>query len=87
MIPDSELDELILSFCDGYWRKVARIAGQTYQALEARGIEIGGATADAFDARVAALVASGQLDAKGNIKRWRFSEVRLPGAAVEAAQA
>jgi hypothetical protein len=34
----------------------------------------------------AALVGSGQLEAKGDIKRWRYSEVRLPGERVEAAR-
>jgi len=86
VISDSELDSLLLSFCDQHWRKVARIAGQTYQALEKRGIEITAATADAFDARLAVLVGSGQLEAVGNIKRWRYSEVRLPGAPVEPAE-
>ena len=86
MISDSELDSLVLSFCDQHWRKVARIAGQTYQALEHRGIEITTATADAFDARMAVLVGTGQLDAKGDIKRWRHSEVRLPGERIEAAE-
>lgn len=86
MIPASELDELLLSFCDQHWRKVARIAGQALQALEQRGVELDGSFADQIDARMAALVASGQLEAAGNIKRWRYSEVRLPGAPAEAAE-
>lgn len=84
MIPVSEFDSLILSFCIHQWRKVARIAGHTYAALENQGIEISGATADAFDARMAVLVNSGQLEAQGNIKNWCFSEVRLPGDHVDA---
>jgi hypothetical protein len=35
--------------------------------------------ADEMDVRVAILVTSGQLESKGNIKRWTHSEVRLPG--------
>ena len=86
MISASELDNLLISFCDQQWRKVARIAAKTYQALEERGIEITVATAEAFDARMGLLVASGQLDAKGDIRRWRHSEVRLPNERVEAAE-
>jgi hypothetical protein len=83
MIAAAELDELILSFCDVRWLKVARIFGNTMQVLEDRGIQISGGMADALDARMEALVNSGRLEAKGNIRRWRFSEVRWPaGAAV-----
>jgi hypothetical protein len=83
MIAAAELDELILSFCDVRWLKVARIFGNTMQVLEDRGIQISGGMAAALDARMEALVNSGRLEAKGNIRRWRFSEVRWPaGAAV-----
>jgi hypothetical protein len=86
VIAASELDELILSFCDARWRKVARIFGNTMQVLEDRGIQISGGVADALDARMEALVKSGRLEAQGNIRRWRFSEVRLPAGAAVARQ-
>jgi hypothetical protein len=86
MISDSELDSLLLSFCDQHWRKVARIAGQTLSALEQRGVELDGSFAGQIDARMAVLVATGQLEAAGNIKRWRYSEVRLPGERIEAVE-
>jgi hypothetical protein len=74
----SDFDQVILSFCSGRLQKVAMISAKTYEVLENRGIEITAATADAFDECMAALVDSGKLEAKGNIKRWRYSEVRLP---------
>jgi hypothetical protein len=37
-----------------------------------------------MDARMAVLVRSGKLEAEGNIKRWGYSEVRLPGWGGEA---
>jgi hypothetical protein len=77
MLPAPELDQLILSFCNEHWQKVAKIIGNTYKALEQRGISINGA-AEKVDERMAALVGSGRLEAQGNIKRWRYSEVRLP---------
>ena len=77
MIPASDIDRLLLSCCDARWRKVARIIGQTYEALEARGFEIFHGIAKLMDARMALLVRSGKLEAKGNIKRWGYSEVRL----------
>lgn len=78
MIPASEMDQLLLSFCGERWLKVARIVGHTMQALEERGLFIAGETAEAIDARMAVLVETGQLEAKGNIRKWRYSEVRLP---------
>ncbi len=86
MIAAAELDELMLSFCDVRWRKVARVFGNTMQVLEDRGIQISGGVAAALDARMEALVKSGRLEAEGNIRRWRYSEVRLPAAAAVARQ-
>jgi hypothetical protein len=85
MIPASDLDSLLLSFCDTDWLKVARIIGKTLKALEQRGDAIDGSVADQIDARMAVLVGSGQLEAQGNIKRWRYSEVRLRGGRGQAA--
>ena len=80
MIPASDIDRLLLfSCCDARWRKVARIIGQTYETLEGRGIAISAGIAKLMDARMAVLVRNEKLEAKGNIKRWGCSEVRLPG--------
>ena len=73
----SDIDQTLLSFCDKRWLKVARVIGKTMDVFEKRGLEITG-IADRIDARMAALVASGQIEAKGDIRRWRYSEVRLP---------
>ena len=64
MIPASDIDRLLLSFSDAHWRKVARIIGQTYEALEERGNEIFRGIAKLMDARMAVLVRSGKLEAK-----------------------
>ena len=86
MIPASEIDQLLLSFSDTRWLKVARIIGKTMEALEQRGVQMGGSIAEQIDARVAVLVGTRKLEAKGNIQNWRYSEVRLPGERVEAAE-
>ena len=80
MISESELDSLLLSFCAQRFLKVARIAGSALDALEQRGITPTDGLADQIDARLAALVSGGKLEAKGDIKRWRYSELRLPSA-------
>ena len=79
MIQASDIDRLLLSCCDAHWRKVGRIVGQTSETLEERGIAISGGIAKLMDARMANLVRSGKLEAKGNTRRWRYSEVRLAG--------
>ena len=50
MIPASELDRLLLSFCGKELRKVARIAGNTLKALEEQGVQLDGTVADQIDA-------------------------------------
>jgi hypothetical protein len=85
MISEAELDALLLSFCAQRFLKVARIASKTLQALADRGITPTNDLEDQIDARLAALVDSGRIEAKGNIKRWRFSELRLPGAEADTA--
>ena len=47
------------------------------ETLELRGEQIDGTIAEQFDSRMAVLVASGQLESARNIKKWRYSEVRL----------
>ena len=76
---------MLLSFCTDCLQKVARIIGKTYEVLEARGMMFPG-IAEEVDARMAILVSSGQLEAKGDIKRWGYSEVRLPDGRDEAVE-
>jgi hypothetical protein len=75
VIPATELDQLLLSFCDVHWLKVARIVGKTLQTCEEHGVQI---SAEAIDARMTVLVGTRRLEAKGDIRNWRYSEVRLP---------
>jgi hypothetical protein len=74
MIPPRDIDKLLLFFCDKRWRKVARIIGNSMLTLDDRGIRF---STRAIDARMAALVRNKRLEAAGNIRKWRFSEVRL----------
>jgi hypothetical protein len=66
------LDALILSFASERWQKVARIIGQV---SERTGDET---KLDAIAIRIRALVDDGELEAKGDLSRWRYSEVRHP---------
>ena len=56
------------------------------KALEERDPQVDDSIADQIDARMAVLVGNGQLQAQGNIKKWRYSGVRLPRKRVKAAE-
>ena len=73
----NDLDAIILSHAREEWQKVARIAART---MEQCGVEPNDDHLETVVARVSDLVARGRLEAKGNLTRPRFSEVRLPGA-------
>jgi hypothetical protein len=78
-----DVDGLILSFAKVQWRKVAMIISQVLCEYRRRGVdidEVGVADriCDGVAERIRALVEDGQLEAQGNLSRWRHSEVRLP---------
>jgi hypothetical protein len=75
MISAKTIDQLLLSFCDTRWRKVAHVIGNSFEILECCGIRPSGRVAKIIDMRMASLVGSGQLEAQGNIRKWRYSEV------------
>jgi hypothetical protein len=69
------VDGLILSFAKTQWRKVAMIIGRVLDECRRLGIDI---DEHGVAERVSALVEIGQLEAQGDLSRWRHSEVRLP---------
>jgi len=71
----NDLDAIILSHARKEWQKVARIAAQTMQECDVAPTDD---RLEAVVARVRDLVARGRLEAKGDVTRPRFSEVRLP---------
>ncbi|MDQ8051197.1 DUF3658 domain-containing protein [Luteibacter sp.] len=68
------IDRAILSQCDSYWRKVAYVVSVAMDAYPDRYVDIPDIY---YGARIRELVATGRLDAEGNVARMRFSEVRL----------
>ena len=75
MLDPSVIDEAIvavLSEADGHWRKVAMVVGRI-------GMKFGSEYHEPAARRIEALVQEGRLDAQGDLKKWRFSEIRLPG--------
>lgn len=67
------IDHALLSLCDRHWRKVAYVVGYAMDVYPDRYFDI----PDIYYAmRVRALVDVGLLEAQGNLRRMRFSEIR-----------
>lgn len=76
MATASELDAALLTAINPRWTKVAMVFGRAERAPGLTFDE----EEDVFEAlaeRLRELVASGQVLAQGDLKEWRFSEVRL----------
>lgn len=69
------IDEEIVKAAHGRWQKVARIV---VDAIKAGGFLLEEEHVQLHIRRVIALVDAGTLEAQGNLRRPRFSEVRLP---------
>jgi hypothetical protein len=72
----SQIDLVILSAVGERWTKVAMVIARVVRAMgrdlppEDEGCEV-------ISRHIEALVHDGRLAARGDIKNWRFSEVRL----------
>ena len=71
----TQIDQTILANAAPQWRKVARVVGTSMTELKSRVVGIPDLY---YSQRVAKLVGDGKLESQGNLRRMRFSEVRLP---------
>lgn len=70
-----EIDNMLMSFAKGSWRKVAMLVGATMTELPNKKHDL----PDVFySERVRKLVEDGHLESQGNLQYMRYSEVRLP---------
>jgi hypothetical protein len=69
----SRIDRFILESVGPSWKKVARVIADVMAARE-----LDFPDAEDVAERVEALVHNGHLEAKGDIKKWRHSEIRRP---------
>jgi sirohydrochlorin ferrochelatase len=77
---DHAIDEAILSLLsasNGRWKKVAMVIIRVADAM-GNDLPEGEANYQVVARRIEALVSDGRLVAQGDIKNWRFSEVRRP---------
>jgi len=69
-----DFDRVILSTMSHHWRKTARIVGDVSEQYRTRGIDLDPAIAAA---RLTAMAEAGRIEAEGDLRKWRYSEVRL----------
>jgi hypothetical protein len=72
----SPIDSVILSGAGEHWTKVAMVIVRVADAMS-RELPSGDQVYEVISRRIDALVQDGRLDAQGDTKHWRFSEVRL----------
>ena len=72
---DHAIDEAILSTVNGRWTKVAMVISRVANAM-GKDLPEGDDGYERVARRIEFLVSEGRLVTAGNIKNWRFSEVR-----------
>jgi Protein of unknown function len=73
-VSETDLDGIILSVMTPYGQKMAMVLGALVGQCRERGWPI---SKEALAARIQALVESDRLEGAGDLRMWRFSEVRL----------
>jgi hypothetical protein len=73
-ISEADLDSIIFSVMGPRSQKVAMVIGRSLQRCEELGLPI---SPEIVGVRVHALVESERIEGRGDMRRWRFSEVRL----------
>jgi Protein of unknown function len=73
-VSETDLDGIILSVMTPHWQKMAMALGALVGQCRKRGWPI---SKEALTARIQALVESDRLGGEGDVRMWRFSEVRL----------
>jgi hypothetical protein len=76
-LSDLQIDEVILSVTEASWRKVALVIFKAADKMRSE-LPEGDDGYNAVAKRIEILVRSGRLLAQGDIKKWRYSEVRKP---------
>ena len=75
-VSESEIDAVLFSVMRPHWRKVAMVLGQALDRCKELGLS---STAEVLAARLQALAEAGRIEDFGDLRMWRFGEVRLNG--------
>ena len=75
MSSHTAMDEAILAAAGDHWTKIAKVIVETARAVDGH-LPVEANRYEEIGLRVEGLVSQGQLEAQGNIKSSRYSEVR-----------
>lgn len=73
-ISEKDIDAIVFSVMKPHWQKVAMVVGDALQRCKQRGLPI---SDEALAARITALEEADRLESQGDLRKWRFGEVRL----------
>lgn len=73
-ISEKDIDAIIFLVMKPRWQKVAMVLGHALQRCKQLGLPI---SDEALAARIQVLDKADQLESQGDLRMWRFSEVRL----------
>jgi hypothetical protein len=71
----SRIDDAIVFAVGDHWTKVAKVIAKVADAM-GKDLPTGGEGCEVISEHIEVLIRSGRLEAQGNTKNWRFSEVR-----------
>jgi hypothetical protein len=75
-ISEADLDQIILAEMTSRLRKTALVISRCLERCGELGLPI---DADVLGARLVALAEASRIDSAGDLRKWRYSEVRLKG--------
>jgi hypothetical protein len=73
-ISEADIDAIIFSIMKPQWRKVAMVIGESLDRCRELRLDV---SDEAFGARILELAEADRIESVGDLRTWRFSEVRL----------
>ena len=73
-VSETDLDSIIFSALSSRWQKTAMVIGKALERCKTLALPI---DAEVLGVRIQALAEADRLESEGDLRKWRFSEVRL----------
>jgi hypothetical protein len=73
-VSEADLDAVILSALTSRLQKTAMVIGKAMKRCDERALPV---SAEIIGARIQALVEADRIESAGDLRKWRYSEVRL----------
>jgi Protein of unknown function len=73
-LSEKDVDDIIFPFLTPHWRKVAMVIAHALVRIREQSLPL---SDEIIAARIEKLVESDRLEGNGDLRMWRFSEVRL----------